>query len=188
MATHWQDLDAAQIAFCDKWGDARTGARVASGSQHNNNLSRADAPADMDALGIRCEAAGWVFLDGKRLGGRWDYFVHSGILSETPDFLIRGVSIDVKGIDRNAKNLIIPAGVHPRTRRPYLKRDWLYFLIGAESHPRYAVLGWATGAQMAAAPVKELRKGRPAHIMQRSDLRDPADLLAMIAAREPVAA
>lgn len=188
MATHWQELDSDAIEFCVKWGNERQADRKARNAPHNNNLQADNAESvALHLLGIHCEAAGWKYLNGRALAGRWEYYSDKGHLSESPDFLIGGLAIDVKGVDRNHKNLIVPAGNHPNTGRPYLKRDWLYLLVGAESHPRYAVLGWATGEAMAASPVKELCKGRPAHIRQRADLEDAADLQAMLAARHTAA-
>lgn len=73
----------------------------------------------------------------------------------------------------------------PTDGKQKLEPFWIYMLVWAHYHPRYAIVGWRWGFEVAGYPISpRSQPGRPARFVPPTELHSPRDpqLLAVIGA------
>jgi len=83
-------------------------------------------------------------------------------VDDLPDI---GDFIDVKAPAQD------PSSNKPRKLIAYdsqLRNDWAFVLALYVGRQRFRIMGWASSAELRAAPIKELQPGRPCHVLEPS--------------------
>jgi hypothetical protein len=159
-------LSPAMIAEADEAARMRQDNAVEELRTPGNNLRAGDGDLALNVLGCRCERAAKVAFEPIE----WHKFKR-GRLDDLADL---GDFIDVKGVDKDERRLLVPRG--------RLHVDWAYLLVSAENFPYYWIAGWMWGSEL--VPHLESSFGpyvqRPAYLAGH-DLLHPTFTLQRIA-------
>jgi hypothetical protein len=152
------------IEYADNIAALRQGTAFLKRRANANGLIGSfDQLLAIHRMGARCEAAGKLYMNPIR----WHAF--AGRIKGLPDL---GDFIDVKGRSRASYDLPVQKDDED---------DFAFLLITAESHPDYAIHGWAWGREAKNDQFWDDPKGgRPAYFMPQGALRDAEELRALV--------
>ena len=159
------------IEYADNIAALRQGTAFFKNRVNANGLTGSfDQFLAINRLGARCEAAGKIYLNPIR----WHAFAEQ--IKGLPDL---GDFIDVKGRSRASYDLPVQKDDED---------DFAFLLITAESHPVYAIHGWAWGREAKDDRFWDDPKGgRPAYFMDQELLRPPEELHALVHKKDAAA-
>jgi hypothetical protein len=119
-------------------------------------------------LGTFCELAGKLFFNP----------IHWNAILDDPQYqpdlwTEYGLKVDIKGVDRDSKHLLI------RRDEP-IHGNWAYVKVSAQHHPEYWLHGWVWGNEITADMLGEADPDRtPCYLVPHNKLR-PIETLEQI--------